>query len=441
MDLVLLRRRLSLISIFCIPLKLSWTYIFLTPAIFLLIYEYIQGKHKTPSSLKFILEPYFYFLLITCISCLFVLNPLFSLGSILKLIFLSLSILLYFNLVTEVGNQKLLLIVFSAQAIAAIHSIIEQAAKPVIGRWFIGAVSESGQLALASVVVAFIALESRDLYPQDLKRESLKSLLLFYCSMFFAFVGSTSKLNFLLSAILFITAFAYVLFNRKKYLSQKANFVNLNLCIFLPILITGLFSELKRGPIIGVFLVLGCYLFFHQRKLSIALATLIISAFIGFPELQTRFIDSFDHFFIRGGRYQMWSIGTELIGRYPFGLGHGSSEILRSFSSDIPPEHNHFHNNFLNILIETGWLPTLLLLVFFYRMLNIGFIKIKSPLAIAVGFGIVSSQIAGLVEYNLGDSEVLILMFFYFSILAAELYSSESDASNSSSAMISSIKS
>lgn len=441
MDLVLLRRRLSLISIFCIPLKLSWTYIFLTPAIFLLIYEYIQGKNKTPSSIKFLLEPYFYFLLITCVSCFFVLNPFFSLVSIFKLIFLSLSILLYFNLVIETGSQKLLLIAFSAQSIAAIHSIIEQAAKPVIGRWFIGAVSESGQLALASVVVAFIALEAKSLFPKDLKQESLKSLLLFYCSMFFAFIGSTSKLNFILSACLFITAFTYVFLSRRKYHSKHANFVNLNLCIFLPILITGLFSELKRGPIIGVFLVLGCYLFFYQRRLFVALAILFISALIGFPELQTRFIDSFDHFFIRGGRYQMWSIGTELIGRYPFGIGHGSSEILRTFSGDIPPEHNHFHNNFLNILIETGWLPTLLLLVFFYRMLNISFIKLKSSLAIALGFGIISSQIAGLVEYNLGDSEVLILMFFYFSILTAEYYSSESEASNSSSAMISSMKS
>ena len=111
----------------------------------------------------------------------------------------------------------------------------------------------------------------------------------------------------------------------------------------------------------------------------------------------------------------MWDIGLELATRYPLGIGYENSRFLQRFSHDIPPELTHFHNNFLNILVETGWCSMALFLVWLGSLLYEAFSnrthRAETLFATGIGCAVISWQIAGLVEYNVGDSEVLIIAF------------------------------
>lgn len=428
MDLIDLRRKLSLASIFCIPLKLSWTYIFLIPAILLLLREVFSAKQKDLSFLLNFSKPLLYFFATAAVSLFFALDSLASLYSLSKLFFLSLSLPLYYILFREYGYEKLFKLLFIAQTTAAVHSVLEQAAKPAINKWFIGAVSESGQLAMTCVLAAVIALSSQNKF-LNLRMNFFKSkefylsAFLFYAALLYAFLAKDSFLYFSVLSLLFCLAFGVSLFY---IFREKLNFDlgKVSLVFFVPLLFAGLFAELKRGPIVAVCVALSFFILSKYKRLFLPVLLTILVCFVSFPSLKNRFSDSWQHFFIRGGRYQMWSVGSELIGRYPFGLGYGSSSILKKFSRDIPAEHDHFHNNFLNILIETGWLPTLLLAYFIFKAIFSALLSSKSATSLACGLALLSSQLAGLVEYNLGDSEVTILFLL---VLAGLAYSLEEE--------------
>jgi O-antigen ligase len=136
------------------------------------------------------------------------------------------------------------------------------------------------------------------------------------------------------------------------------------------------------------------------------------------PQIRNRILEGRRDFNIAGGRKIMWQIGKELTQQYPMGIGFGNSRELRSFSYEIPPQHRHFHNNFLNIAVETGW-PGILIFITWIGIIlrNIGSLN-GLPLAL------LSNQMAGLVEYNFGDSEILMILFICLGIYLGERASS-----------------
>jgi len=114
-----------------------------------------------------------------------------------------------------------------------------------------------------------------------------------------------------------------------------------------------------------------------------------------------------------GGRGEIWQLGGELLVRYPLGIGFQNSRLIEQFSHDIPSNMNHFHSNLINIIVELGWLGIVSYLWWIGAILILSFSK-KLPsefryLQLALGCGVLSWQIAGLFEYNFGDSEVFIV--------------------------------
>jgi O-antigen ligase len=184
-----------------------------------------------------------------------------------------------------------------------------------------------------------------------------------------------------------------------------------------PLLITALLVNLKRGPWLGV--IVGSTVFFVVFSPRLAALVLSIStvAAVAIAPVAERLAASYQHFTIVGGRSTIWRIGLELIAQFPFGIGFHNSDTLRKFAPEIPPELRHFHNNILNITAESGWLACALFVWFISAVVRRSFVKPLDAAYVAIGCAIISWQTAGLVEYNAGDSEVMLLVWVLIGVL------------------------
>lgn len=340
-------------SIAAIPLKLSLTYCFLFPAIILTLY--LERRTLRADFLKVLpnLKPFYVFILFILLAAPFGIDFGNSLTKILKLLVLSLCIFSFLRLFKRVGLIKPLLILISAQAIAALHSILEFFWQ--IPSIFLGAVTESGQLAMMVPVSLGVLLTSKNELPVWGKK--LISLL-------------------------------------------------------LAILILALIFNLKRGPWLGAGAGTLLILLIHRPKALWGVLTTILLALALFSPVRERLLDTREHFAIAGGRQVMWSIAGDLATRYPMGVGYGNSRVLQRFAREIPPEHKHFHSNYLNILVETGYVGLILFCAWLVSLITQGLRHSKnSRISLAFTCAILSWALAGIVEYNFGDSEVILLVF------------------------------
>jgi hypothetical protein len=183
----------------------------------------------------------------------------------------------------------------------------------------------------------------------------------------------------------------------------------------LPYLGTALLVNLKRGPWLGVFVGGLVLLVLHARRYLIPLIVTAVLLVVVITPLRNRIAVSSEHFFIAGGRQVIWEIGGELSLRYPLGIGYENSPILRRFSPEIPPELVHFHNNILQILVESGWFALGVYLWWIWAVIRLACrphrSRSESLVCAAIGCAVIAWQVAGLVEYNLGDSEVALVAF------------------------------
>ncbi len=359
-------------SIAAIPLKLSLTYCFLFPAILSTLY--LERKTLRAEFTKVLpqLKPFYLFILFILIAAPFGIDFGNSVTKILKLLVLSLCIFSFLKLFNRSGLIKPFLILISAQAIAALHSILEFFWQlPSI---FLGAVTESGQLAMTIPVTLGILLTSK----KDLPAWGKK------------LIG-----------------------------------------LLLATLILALIFNLKRGPWLGAGVGTLLILLIHRPKALWAVVTTIILALALFAPVRERLLNTREHFAIAGGRQVMWSIAGDLATRYPMGVGYGNSRVLQRFAREIPPEHKHFHSNYLNILVETGYIGFVLFCAWLISLISHGLRNSKhSRVSLAFTCAILSWAIAGIVEYNFGDSEVILLVFL---ILAGIIHINKTSSTASKS--------
>jgi O-antigen ligase len=175
--------------------------------------------------------------------------------------------------------------------------------------------------------------------------------------------------------------------------------------------------NLKRGPWLGVIVGASLFFTFYAKRFVWIIVVLSAAVAVGVQPIYDRIASSYNHFTISGGRSTIWRIGAELATEYPLGVGYHNSGILRQFSTEIPRELKHFHNNLLNIVTENGWLAGLLFAWFLVEVCRASFRKPRDPIYIAIGCAVISWQIAGLVEYNFGDSEVMVIVWMLLGLL------------------------
>ena len=119
--------------------------------------------------------------------------------------------------------------------------------------------------------------------------------------------------------------------------------------------------------------------------------------------------------------------GTRMVAAHPLtGVGprqvHVQAESYRD--SEIFPEwhYQHLHNNVLQIAAEAGLLALVAWVLLWVRVALdlLRFRRGQDPslrLWASVGLAVLAAfLVAGMLEYNFGDSEVLILLFFFVTV-------------------------
>jgi hypothetical protein len=122
----------------------------------------------------------------------------------------------------------------------------------------------------------------------------------------------------------------------------------------------------------------------------------------------------------KGGRLVMWTrVAPALVREYPGGVGYRSltNRMMREIDPRIEPDRDHLHSNPLQVLVATGWLGLALYLAWMFRGLwDAGRLvrysrapgKAADVFAVALLFMLCGLMLNGLVEYNVGDGELVL---------------------------------
>lgn len=349
---------LGVLTCFFLPFKITFSYIFLIPFIYLEIFIHraeIVKVVKTNQTLRALLL----FCLVAALTSFFGINLLRSLKHLGTLFFFPLTIFCFYRLTSRHSAAPFMQASLYGLSVACIIQLIELIL-PSFNSRFLGPVSQSGQIAVMIIPLTYYYLkDAKDIFPKNL-------------------------------------------FNL--------------LC--LTFIIIAFICNLKRGPWLGVLMSSLIFCLFYYRRLLIGLFVITISLFLLEP-IRERILLSEAHFFIPGGRYAIWEIGKDLLLTYPLGIGFENSGFLRAFSSEIPYQLKHFHSNFLNIAVETGWLGIGLYITWLFSIARFCVISYgpNTKIVHAIGFGLLAWQIAGFVEYNFGDSAVVTFAYILIGIL------------------------
>lgn len=383
------KHHLTLLAIgaFCLPIKLSFTYICFIPIIILWI---LQEKFKFQTTLVEagrLLAPLFFYFLYLIIAACFGLNPLKSVPNALCALFMALLVPVAASSGSAHAARTVLLCYLAGQTVAGVHTLVDSFLPESINNFFVGAVTESGQLALAiPILFGLIAQLNVQITYRDLKQ--------------------IKKVLSLKDAIMHLLA-------KDRWLYLLA----------FPVLISALIINLKRGPWAGVLVSIVVYFLIHKPRAILPVIVLAALLAATVTPIRDRILSAPEHFFISGGRSEIWDIGAELITTYPLGIGFRNSPILRQFSEAIPENLRHFHSNPINLLVESGVIGFLIFYWWIYLVLKEAFCfshrKILNPLITALGCSVLSWQVAGIVEYNIGDSEVLFVAYLMIGCLIA----------------------
>ncbi len=121
----------------------------------------------------------------------------------------------------------------------------------------------------------------------------------------------------------------------------------------------------------------------------------------------------------------MVSTGINIFKEYPL-TGVGPNSIKKVYDRYKPAEaklsNPHLHNNLIHVLAERGIFALLCLVLAFVSIIVQLIKKIKTgsdhEKTVAVGslFVFIGFFVAGMFEYNLGDSEIKFLLFYFLSI-------------------------
>ncbi|MCS6962122.1 MAG: O-antigen ligase family protein [Deltaproteobacteria bacterium] len=177
------------------------------------------------------------------------------------------------------------------------------------------------------------------------------------------------------------------------------------------LLLASLVGTLKRGPLLGVITAL-IYHFFEKNSLKkiVYLALAFLGIVFLIPDLRVRFAEAITLSKVaHDQRFLMWKAGVNIALENPLGVGYGKADILREKLPEEFSAYKHFHSNYVNILVENGFIG----LVAFIAFLVTAFIKSSPQIRMLV----IYFAITGCFESNYIDSEYIINLFLLISIL------------------------
>ncbi len=334
-----------------------------------------------------------------------------------------------------------------SQTIAALHTVIQKTFDIQCLPSTPGAVTESGQLVLVIPFLLILGAIANTSSIYQLEKKAFSNLLtpqhiIECCFLLSLLMLSTwpsvfTENQLLIKVIFSITFTAYILFTYYRHPLKIIKISDLNISdykqwfkIAAVLMLAALILNLKRGPWMGVAIELMLLGLFLSRRLFLIVCLTAIFSLVLFEPVRDRMLSIGEHFNIDGGRRYMWSLGIELVQRYPLGIGPDNSQYMQTIDPTLPRSHEHMHNNFLNVLVESGWLGLAAYIWWIFITIKLGFLifldsfKQKDPsmkllglLALTLSVSFIGWQTAGFVEYNFGDGEIRLIAFFSMGLL------------------------
>ncbi len=179
----------------------------------------------------------------------------------------------------------------------------------------------------------------------------------------------------------------------------------------------------KRGSWFVGALCAGVFLAAHAGRRVVAAGTIVVLLLLLLPPVQMR-IGELRHEFDTegGGRLTMWTkVAPALIREHPFGIGYRvlTNDMMRRIAPEVEPRRDHVHSNVLQVTIEAGWAGLAIYLAWMVTALCNAARGVACA-AVLPGVGeragpwvtllMLSALILnGIVEYNMGDSEIVLL--------------------------------
>jgi hypothetical protein len=430
---------------FCatLPFKLSFTYLFLIPALLFFWFNAYRGIVSIKKEWLSLHHRLLFFIIYAGIAACAGLNPFKSLQSLSTLCLLSTTCFLIAWYVQRYGFMSLLLPFLGFQAIGSINTLLTYGSHGSVPQIFLGDLTQAGQLAIGLVLgfSCFIDL----IIPNQKAITSkllLWPLLMFALGIFLAFFAKSALFAF------FLPIFGLIVIRQIWVIiacSSTCEKLITLLALFLPLIALGLILNLKRGPWLGTWAGITLILIVRKPRFLPTYLALTTLAVLFLNPISNRLGSTIEHFFIPGGRSVIWFIGWNLIQQFPLGIGWKNSPVLREFSYLIPPELTHFHNNLINLTVETGVLGAALYFWWIGSVCKSAINKNRltadstdriqcSEVDSSTGSEIVRNdryawlgvippllawQIAGLFEYNIGDKEVILAIYIVIGLAYA----------------------
>ena len=220
--------------------------------------------------------------------------------------------------------------------------------------------------------------------------------------------------------LVFIFFFVFLFYQERK--KQKVI-----ISIFLLIILASILLSLTRSMWVGILVSLGIFIIYYKPKiLYLLLPTLLILILVLPASVKNRLVSTVDmNNATNRDRLYMVTAGINIFKDYPL-TGVGPDNVKKIYDRYKPAEaelsNPHLHNNFLQVLAERGILALLSLIAAFVVIIIQLIKKIKNSIdvgkSISVGvlFVFIGFLVAGMFEYNLGDSEIKFWLFYFLSI-------------------------
>lgn len=185
----------------------------------------------------------------------------------------------------------------------------------------------------------------------------------------------------------------------------------------------------KRGSWFCATAVLGCMVLFQMGRRWFILFCVLVAVVAALPQTRTRLSTLGNEFTQPGGRWTMWtSIAPELIRQHPWqGIGYRSltNERMKAIEPRVEPRRDHLHSNPVQIQVDTGVVGALLHLAWFGAVAWILYYGWRINrgrgrlLMFIFGSMFAALLLNGLVEYNYGDAEIVLLYVVIMGAAAA----------------------
>ncbi len=193
-----------------------------------------------------------------------------------------------------------------------------------------------------------------------------------------------------------------------------------------------LLINFKRGSWAAAGIVMVALLALTGRRWRVVALIAGVAVLALLPPVQRRVSDLRSELSLgHGGRLVMWTrIAPTLIREHPFGIGYRAlderlmQETAQRLQVSVEKNRNHLHSNPLQILVSTGWAGLAVYLVWmaigFYRGLRA---RLRAQdftgrtLSLTLTLMLLGLVLNGLVEYNFGDAELVLVYGLLFGML------------------------